>query len=421
MSIAASLKASGVAEVLVVLRSGQAPSKTALATGAAAVLRHFSTSPYSQDAALLEVLQARELDDREAFRGVLPSATRLSVTSSYAGPRHYPNLGLVLGNVDRGALSALRKECDVEQIVPAPQLRLIRPVAKAETVLQPGYSWGLRSLQIDQLHVEGLTGKDVLIGHLDTGVDAAHPALEGAVQSFAEFDSLGNYVDGSTPRDSADHGTHTAGTLAGREVNGIRFGVAPGAKLASAMVIEGGKQLARILGGMDWIVGQGARVLNMSLGLVGVDEALRAISRILRTRGVLPVFAIGNDAPGRSRYPGNYAEVLSVGAADNLGRVAEFSSSQLFKRAQDPIVPDLVGPGVDVLSCVPGGYVQMSGTSMATPHIAGLAALLMEARPDKTCDEIEAAIFRSCSLLPGMLVNRANRGYPNAVRALNLL
>jgi subtilisin len=421
MSIAASLKASGVAEVIVVLRSGQEASTAALDTGAAAVLRHFKTSPYSQDAALLEVLQARALDGSEDFHGALPSATRLSVTSSYAGPRHYPNLGLVLGNVDRAGLSELRKERNVDQIVPAPQLRLIRPVAKAATESQPGYSWGLRSLQIDHLHTDGLTGKDVLIGHLDTGVDASHPALEGAVQFFAEFDSMGNYVDGSPPRDSAEHGTHTAGTLAGREVNGIRFGVAPGAKLASAMVIEGGQQLARILGGMDWIVGQGARVLSMSLGLVGVDETLRAISRILRARGVLPVFAIGNDAPGRSRYPGNYAEVLSVGAADSLGRVADFSSSQLFKRTQDPIVPDLVGPGVDVLSCVPGGYVQMSGTSMATPHIAGLAALLMEARPDKTIDEVETAIFRSCSLLPGMLVNRANRGFPNAVRALNLL
>ena len=85
-------------------------------------------------------------------------------------------------------------------------------------------------------------------------------------------------------------------------------------------------------------------------------------------------------------------------------------------------MPDLVGPGVDVISCVPGGlYMQMSGSSMATPHIAGLAALLMQAKPKKTMDEIEAAIFKSCALKPGMLPNRASRGFPNGPKALSLL
>ena len=147
-----------------------------------------------------------------------------------------------------------------------------------------------------------------------------------------------------------------------------------------------------------------------------------SIVQILRARGVLPVFAVGNEGAGTSRYPGNYAETLSVGAMDKAGNVPDFSSSQRFKRKKDPIVPDLVGPGVDVVSCVPGGtYMQMSGTSMATPHIAGLAALLMEAMPTKTIDEIEKAIFKSCALKPGMLASRANRGFPDALKALSLL
>lgn len=122
------------------------------------------------------------------------------------------------------------------------------------------------------------------------------------------------------------------------------------------------------------------------------------------------------------RYPGNYAEALSVGAMQEDGLVADFSGSQRFLRKADPLVPDVVGPGVDVISCVPGGgYMQMSGSSMATPHIAGLAALLMQAKPGKTIAEIEAAIFMSCSLKPGMLPFRANRGLPDGVKALSLL
>ena len=102
--------------------------------------------------------------------------------------------------------------------------------------------------------------------------------------------------------------------------------------------------------------------------------------------------------------------------------VADFSSSQRFTRPDDPIVPDLVCPGVDVISSVPGGgYMKMSGTSMATPHIAGLAALLFQAKPTATVDEVEAAIFASCVLPSSMSAERANRGVPNGPRALQAL
>jgi subtilisin len=423
MSIAASLKATGIAEVIVFVRPDAGGAAAALGDGAAsAVLKHFSASPFSQDAALLEALRGDGPTAPASLAARNAAVARLDAGGDEPAARYFPNLGLALGTVNRHSLASLRAEPAVVDIVPAPQLRLIRPVLEAAATAAPGYPWGLRSLEIDQLHGEGLSGKGVLIGHLDTGVDATHPALEGAVRTYAEFDSLGVQIPSAVARDSAEHGTHTAGTLAGRESKGVRFGVAPGAELASAMVIEGGNVLARILGGMDWMVGLNVRVLSMSLGLIGVQETFLRITQTLRAKGVLPVFAVGNDEAGTSRYPGNYAEALSVGAADSAGRVADFSSSQRFKRKVDSIVPDLVGPGVDVISCVPGGkYKRMSGTSMATPHIAGLVALLMEAKPDKSIDEIEKAIFASCQLLPDMLVSRANRGYPNALRALKSL
>ena len=425
MSISASLKATGVADVIVVLKPGKMRKGVAASEGVmpSKWLRHFIVSTHSQDGALLEALNARggATSARAAAGGT--SAARMSaVAAPESKVRHYPNLGLVLGTIDRSGLEALRKEAGVEKVLEAPQLRMIKPVTAAAAEVQAGYTWGLRALGADRLHAQGITGKGVLVGHLDTGVDGSHPALAGVVKAFAEFDARGNIVSGAKAKDSGEHGTHTAGTIAGQLIQGVHFGVAPGAKLASAMVIEGGNVLARILGGMNWVVGQKVRVLSMSLGLPGYEESFLAITRILRARGVLPVFAVGNEGAGTSRYPGNYAETLSVGAMDSNGNVADFSSSQRFKRKKDPIVPDIVGPGVDVVSCVPGGkYMQMSGTSMATPHIAGLVALLMEAKPRRSIDEIEAAIFKSCALKPGMLPSRANRGLPDGVKALSLL
>jgi subtilisin len=199
-------------------------------------------------------------------------------------------------------------------------------------------------------------------------------------------------------------------------------GMAPDAKLASAMVIEGGNAVARVLGGMDWAVGLRVQVLSMSLGFRGWWEDFIPIARILRRRQILPVFAVGNEGPGTSRSPGNYVQALSVGAMDKDKTVAWFSSSQLFVRRRDPLVPDLIGPGVGVTSAKPGGgWQDMDGTSMATPHIAGLAALLMSARPHASVGRIEKAIFDSCTLDPAQPPDRANRGLPDGVKALALL
>jgi subtilisin family serine protease len=113
---------------------------------------------------------------------------------------------------------------------------------------------------------------------------------------------------------------------------------------------------------------------------------------------------------------------LSVGAMDKNHSVADFSSSQRFQRRRDPLVPDLIGPGVGVTSAKPGGgWQDMDGTSMATPHIAGLAALLMSAKPKASVGRIERAIFESCTLDPSMPRDRANRGLPDGLKALALL
>ncbi|HEX8915330.1 MAG TPA: S8 family serine peptidase, partial [Humisphaera sp.] len=330
--------------------------------------------------------------------------------------------------------AALAGHASVREVIGAPRVSLIRPPrhapagdgANAAAAAADGETWGIRRLGVRELWDQGLTGAGVLVGHLDTGVDGAHPALGGAIRSFARFDDLGDQdPNPGLPFDTAWHGTHTAGTIAGRRVAGQpAFGVAPGAELASAIIIEGGDVVARILGGMDWAVEQGVRVLNMSLGLRGFTEDFLSLTQILRARNILPVFAVGNEGPGTSRSPGNYAEALSVGAIEEAEGDAMWpdSSSGRFVRDVDPIVPDLVAPGAAVLSSMPGGRFGLSwGTSMATPHVAGLAALLFEAAPDATASQVEAAILASCIRPASLSADRANRGVPDGPRALAAL
>lgn len=413
-------KVAGVAQVIVVLKAPVAAGASLSATDVQPDLaRCFISSPLSRDAAILKAMMPA------ARQTALAGAAALVEAGPALPPpfRVYEHLGIILGTVSPDGLKQLQSDGRVGSVTGAPELSLIHPQTVATAEVTAGPTWGLSTLEIPRLWAEGLTGSGVIVAHLDTGADGRHPALKKAIANFAQFDDLGNEVTPSPDAfDSGEHGTHTAATVVGRSTNGIAMGVAPEARVACAMVIEGGNVIARVLSGLNWALAQGARVLSMSLGLRGWHEDWVPVIQVLRARGVLPVIAVGNEGPGTSRSPGNYAEALSVGAIDQSGVVAGFSSSQTFTRTVDPIVPDVVAPGVNVVSAVPGGgFKSMSGTSMATPHVAGLAALLFNAKPGARVDEVEDAIFKSSVLNPGMSPDRAGRGVPNAVRALEVL
>lgn len=398
------LKMLGIGSVIVIPRNAGAGLSL---SAASSLSTHFTSRETSQISGLAAGL-------RDAGRLLAPPQPM----------RYFANLGIVYGTVDPDGFKALVKEAGNDADVSlVPALSIIRPVTvAAASAPKTSTTWGIRRLGVPALWKQGLTGKGVLVGHLDTGVDGRHATLKKAVEHFAEFDQLGEMVPDAKPHDTGDHGTHTAATIAGRAVKGVHVGVAYEAGLASAIVIEGGEVIARVLGGMDWSLGQGARILSMSLGLRGWFNQFLPLTRLLRARGVLPVYAVGNEGPGTSRSPGNYPEALSVGACDRQNQVAGFSSSQKFARTKEALVPDLVAPGVGVISAKPGGgYQSMDGSSMATPHIAGMAALLMQAKPAASIDQIEQAILGSCVLPPGVSDLRANRGVPDAVRALSLL
>lgn len=434
-------KAMGVAQVIAVLKTpaalaGTTKAGVAIGVGAiplpspadapalAGLENHFQNSELSQKSALAAAAGINSAVSLQATSAVAVAPTRRPRKAVGPSPvRYFPNLGVLFGTVTLEGLASLRADERVATVTGAPQIGLIHPKRVAAAKLASDITWGIDFLKVPRLWQEGLTGKGVRVAHLDTGVDGKHPALKKAIGSFGEFDMIGELVDPSPdPFDTGDHGTHTAATIAGRETGGKKVGVAPGAELSSAIVVEGGEVVARVLAGMDWALTQGVRVLSMSLGFRGWWEDFIPITQILRSQNILSVIAVGNEGPGTSRSPGNYPEVLSVGAIDKHKSIAPFSSSQKFKRADNPIVPDLVAPGVDIMSAKPGGgYQSMDGTSMATPHIAGLAALLFEAAPHASISDVETAIYNSCKLDPSMLSDLANRGYPSAVQALYML
>lgn len=283
-------------------------------------------------------------------------------------------------------------------------------------------NWNLQKLNIEDCWKNGFTGTGIRIGHLDTGVDASHPALNNCIANFALFDANGSTIPDVLPQDSSDHGTHTAGIICGGTVDGQSIGVAPDAKLCSGMVIEGGKPLVRVLCGLDWMFDQRVQVVCVSLGIPGYNPLFETVLARLRQQGVLCIFPIGNSGRKSSHSPANYPGVLAVGAVDQNNRVGNFSGSQVFDRPNDPIKPNLVAPGVDILSASPsGGLSKQSGTSMAAAHVAGVVALLFQAKPDATVDEIENALLKSCLPLPDVDPQRVGCGLVNPVGALKIL
>ncbi|QDU30215.1 Subtilisin BL [Anatilimnocola aggregata] len=440
-SIGNQLSVTGTAQVIVVLKPSTAASmvKPSLGLASAFPVRESRGAMAAPEATMLQLASCFRISETSQASAMATSGPRgllataggkwyegaRSAASHTPAARIFPNLGVMLGSVDQTGLASLQNNNEVKDVMLAPKFSLIRPVERKPappTGAAAGntVTWGVKRLKADKLHASGITGKGIIVGHLDTGIDGSHPALKKAIHAFAEFDLFGFEVSPTpTAHDTGDHGTHTAGTIAGRASGGQAIGVAPEALLASAIVIEGGEVIARILAGMDWAIGQGSRILNMSLGLRGFSDDFLPLTQLLREKGVLPVFAVGNEGAGTSRSPGNYDEALSVGAMDDRDGVADFSSSQRFSRWS---VPDMVAPGVDTLSAQPGGGFQlMSGSSMATPHVAGLAALLLEAVPSATVDQLEQAIFDSCQQLTTEPIARQNRGVPDAVAALAAL
>ncbi|MEU4092481.1 S8 family peptidase [Streptomyces sp. NPDC026673] len=275
----------------------------------------------------------------------------------------------------------------------------------------------------------GYDGTGVTVAVLDTGVDATHPDLEDRVGTQKNFSASPDTVD------RVGHGTHVASTVAGSGARsgGKYKGVAPGARLISGKVLDdsGSGNASDIIAGMQWAVAQGAKVVNLSLGgddTPETDPVEQAVNELSEKTGTLFVVAAGNSGPTAATIgsPGSAAAALTVGAVDRADAIAEFSSRG--PAADDSLKPDLTAPGVDIVAAkaaegVEGdpaadGYVSMSGTSMATPHVAGAAAILAQQHPDWTGERIKAVLTGSAAATPGLSAFAQGTGRTDVARAL---
>ncbi|MEU3427311.1 S8 family serine peptidase [Streptomyces gardneri] len=254
----------------------------------------------------------------------------------------------------------------------------------------------------------GLTGKGVKVAVLDTGADLGHPDLAGRVAESKSF------IEGQEVADRDGHGTHVTSTVGGSGAasDGKEKGVAPGATLAVGKVLsdEGSGTESQIIAGMEWAAKDiDAKIVSMSLGSRepsdGTDPMAQAVNTLTAETGALFVIAAGNSgAPGSIGSPGAADSALTVGAVDSADEAAYFTS-QGPRYGDQALKPDLSAPGVGILAArsqLAGGsglYTSMSGTSMATPHIAGVAALLAEKHPDWTGAQLKNALMSSSKTL----------------------
>ncbi|MEV7992747.1 S8 family serine peptidase [Streptomyces sp. NPDC086077] len=273
----------------------------------------------------------------------------------------------------------------------------------------------------------GSTGAGVKVAVLDTGIDAGHPDLEGRVVAGRSF------VPGEDITDRRGHGTHVASTISGTGAasGGKEKGVAPGADLAIGKVLgdSGSGDESWIIAGMEWAAKtEKAKVISMSLGSSSLhtqtDPMSQSVNRLSEETGALFVVAAGNSGPGEYTVnaPGAAAAALTVGAVDSTDQMAGFSSSGP-REGDDGLKPDVTAPGVNVLAARSqhttgeGHYTVKSGTSMATPHVAGAAALLAQKHPDWSGQQLKDALMSTSKATPDASAYRGGTGRIDAAAA----
>ncbi|MFI6964551.1 S8 family serine peptidase [Streptomyces sp. NPDC050255] len=268
-----------------------------------------------------------------------------------------------------------------------------------------------------QAWANGYTGKGVTVAVLDSGYDSGHPDLAGRVTVSS------NFLGGDTAEDDNGHGTHVASTIAG--VDSTYRGVAPDASLAVGKVCDhtGSCPTSALLAGIDWAVNTvHAKVVNLSLGGPADEEdpAVAAIDALSASTGTLFVVAAGNDGEYGTATVGAPAianAALAVGAVDADDQLAAFSSRGP-RLSDNAVKPDITAPGVNIVAAkAGGGHTAKSGTSMATPHVAGSAALVAQAHPDWSGEQIKTALMNSAEPNPKRSAYQQGTGRVDVGRA----
>jgi subtilisin family serine protease len=330
----------------------------------------------------------------------------------------------------------IAKRSDVLKVYPNFEIELIEPISKR---LEDGSDGrddiepGVVAVRAPEVWDMGITGAGVLVATLDTGVDGNHPALADRWAGVADpnyeghpewawFDPYAGQND--FPYDNHGHGTHTMGSVCGG-APGDQIGVAPGAYWISAAPIDRGggipQTVADAIESFEWMIDpDGDPSTNWDVpdvcsnswrvttghGYPPCDDLFWSYLDACEAVGTVIIFAAGNEGSGGLGRPSDRATddyrtfaVAAVDANDPSWPIAYFSSrgpTYCTPDGSEAIKPDIAGPGVDVRSSMPGGgYGYMSGTSMSTPHLNGVVALMREAAPDMSVEEIKEIIYQT--------------------------
>jgi subtilisin family serine protease len=283
-------------------------------------------------------------------------------------------------------------------------------------------TWGLEVTGV--IH-SAYSGAGIKVAILDTGFDLKHP-------DFADREIVSqSFVEDEAVQDGYGHGTHCTGTACGprRPTKGKRYGIAYAADIYIGKVLDntGSGKDNNILAGINWAVEQGCHIISMSIGgLVSRGEPHSTIYETVADRalrqGTLLIAAAGNNSRRDYRpivinpvsRPANCPSILSVAAVDRSDKIAKFSNGSMNVEETGAEV-DLAGPGVDVYSSWPGAkYSTISGTSMATPHVAGIAALYAQAAAGARGRDLWDCLAQNARLLNGLPERDVGAGFIQA-------
>ena len=314
---------------------------------------------------------------------------------------------------DETTAKAVANRAEVDRIVPAQTYRIPEPIPGKKRAQINAVEWNIDRVRAPEVwSTFGVTGEDITVANIDSGVQFNHPSLVEQYrgrQSDGSFDHNYNWSDPSQicgspslePCDNNGHGTHTMGTMVGDDGDANQIGVAPGVRWIAAKGCEdfGCSDFALLTTG-EWILaptdlnGANPRVdlrphiVNNSWGGPSGDPWYQDVVDAWVASGIFPAFAVGNNGPGcgTAGSPGDYLDAYAAGASNFEDGIASFSSrgASLFG---EELKPNITAPGVSVRSSVPGnGYAFYDGTSMASPHVAGAVALMWSAAPSLVGD-----------------------------------
>lgn len=314
--------------------------------------------------------------------------------------RYLRHLGMLIGESDEYKTQTL----DVFYAEPDLRVTITEPTYQSVAVKQEQLSWGIRRIEAPKAW-QLSQGRGIRVAVIDTGISSLHPALQRNYRGGINI--LSPYFE---PEDYNGHGTHVAGIIAGRSMDTGIVGVAPRASIYAVKAFnrQGNANLSDLLTAINWCIDKRMHVVNMSFGMEKVSESLGQAVQIAHRKGIVMIAASGNKGNRvRIDYPACYPETIGVGSISANGRVSTFTN--IGKGI------DLLAPGEKILSSwLMSSKREMSGTSMAVPHVTGTIALLLHYRPNLNPEQIRYLLLQSTRSVEGV----GGKGVVNAYQAI---